>query len=309
MFSDIISSLPRIAVFACMVATGVPEYLFCQDSTNTITRADFNFGHQLGYMYSRMDNAWFEKKRCWMIQTGFLAFYTPAMPRVRNTFWKKRTVLMIPLYVEWYPCSTVALQAEITDLFVEFPYINKNNVGGKSPRFKTKIRVLSETTHVPAVAFTAGIKFSSAKPYTIWDNNHNYDESNGLAGAGTGVADYLLLFIASKTVRPGTSIHARLGLAPLGSPVEYRRGSAQADEIPYGVMLKNDIHDAWGMNLEISGMYNGLRNTRLAHYSVVRGQIHRNFGPFVLTLNGERGLTHETDTWVAGAYMKIRVQK
>ncbi|MBN2036873.1 MAG: hypothetical protein JW768_09050 [Chitinispirillaceae bacterium] len=299
----------RFAACICMAVFGIPWHLVSQDSTNTITRSDFNFGHQLGYMYSRMDNAWFENSGLWVIQTGFLAFHTPMMPRVRNPAWQERTILMVPLYVQWYPCSSIAIQAEITDLFVEFPYVDLDNTGGKSPRFKTKIRILSEKTFVPAFAFTAGVKFSSAKPYTIWDNDHNYDESNGLAGAGTGVADYLLLCTASKTVRGGTSIHARLGLAPLGSPVEFRHGSAQADEIPYGVMVRHDLAHAWSINLEVSGMYNGLRSTHLAHYSVVRGQIHREFGPLRLTLNGERGLTEETDTWVGGAYLTARFQR
>jgi hypothetical protein len=28
-----------------------------RDTANTISRNEFNFGHQLGYMYSRMDDA------------------------------------------------------------------------------------------------------------------------------------------------------------------------------------------------------------------------------------------------------------
>jgi hypothetical protein len=171
-----------------------------QNTSNTITRSNFNFGHQLGYMYSRMDNAYFKSGGNWSFETGFLSYYTPEMPLVRNHFWKERTILMIPLYFTFSPCGTIELQAEVTDLFIEFPYQTIDNAGGKSPRFKTKIRLLEERRSLPAVAFTVGVKFSSAKPYTIWANRHNYDESNGLAGAGTGVADYLLLFSFSKKV-------------------------------------------------------------------------------------------------------------
>ena len=32
--------------------------LRARDTSNTISRNDFNFGHQLGYMYARMDDAW-----------------------------------------------------------------------------------------------------------------------------------------------------------------------------------------------------------------------------------------------------------
>jgi hypothetical protein len=275
------------------------------DSTNTITRSEFNFGHQLGYMYSRMDDAWFSKGGRWNITTGFLAFYSPVMPMVRNPDWQERTILMIPLYLEMYPCSTIALQAEITDFFIEFPWIDHTSIGGKSPRFKTKIRLLSENALLPAVAMTVGVKFSSAKPYTIWRNDHNYDESNGLAGAGTGVADYLLLFTVSKHLTNDVAAHARIGLVPIGSPVEYTRGSAQADEIPYGISMEKKWKNSWSVQGEISGMYNGLSSTRLAHYSVLRLQIHHSVGICRFTLDGERGLTPETDTWVAGMYCRF----
>ena len=274
------------------------------DTSNTITRDYFNFGHQLGYMYSRMDDAWFKEGGNWSFETGLLAYYTPVMPLVRNPFWKERTIVMVPLYLSYYPCRTIELEAEVTDLFIEFPYQDLNNAGGKSPRFKTKIRVLEEKRFLPATAFTVGVKFSSAKPYTIWENRHNYDSSDGLAGAGTGVADYLLLFTFSKKLPQFMQLNARIGLAPIGSPVEYHRGSAQADEIPYGCSLKKVFDRTWAASLEVSGMYNGLPATRLAHYSVARLQLFRSGKSSLFTLNLERGLTRETDTWVAGFYNK-----
>jgi hypothetical protein len=274
------------------------------DTSNTISRDDFNFGHQLGYLYSRMDDAYFRDDGACTFTTGFLAFHTPVMPMVRNSYWKERTILMVPLYLEYFPCSRISLQAEVTDLFIEFPYESIENMGGKSPRFKTKIKLLGERRRLPALALTIGVKFSSAKPYTIWDNNHNYDESNGLAGAGTGVADYLLLFTASRHVLPDVTIHARLGLAPLGSPVEYTRGSAQADEIPYGLAVKKELTGPWALQAEVCGMYNGLKSTRLAHYSVARIKGSYRQGPLELTFDAERGLTEETDTWVAGMYVQ-----
>lgn len=276
-----------------------------QDTSNTITRANFNFGHQLGYMYSRIDDAYFKTAGVWSFQTGCLAFYTPDMPLVRSDFWKKRLIVMVPLYIAYYPCSRIEIEAEITDLFVEFPYQTLDNLGGKSPRFKTKLGIIEEKRRLPAVAFTVGVTFSSAKPYTIWNNHLNYDQSNGLAGAGTGVADYLLLFTASKTVSRSTTVHARIGLAPIGSPVEYSHGSGQADEIPYGIAVKNTLSPKWSSHAEISGMFNALPGTMLAHYSVARVQLIRTCKSNTLVLNMEHGLTRESDTWVVGMYEKI----
>ncbi len=272
------------------------------DSTNTITRNRFNFGHQLGYIYARMDDAWFRERGCWRFETGFAAQYTASMPRVRNPFWKERTMIYIPLYFEVFPSDNLSLQIELTDLFVEFPYIDYRNMGGKSPRFKTKIRLLRERKAVPAVALTVGVKFSSAKPYVIWKKDHNYDESNGLAGAGTGVADYLLLCTFSKNLTAATSVHSHIGLAPLGSPVEYIRGSAQADEIPYGVSVRHAFDRSWAGRLEVCGMYNGLKATELAHYSVARLRVHWKPGNHTFALNLERGLTEESDDWSGGLF-------
>ena len=276
-----------------------------KDTSNTITRRHFNFGHQLGYIYSQMEDAYFEEAGTWNFQTGFLTYYTSDMPLVRNEKWKKRTMFIIPLYFKYYPTDFLKLEFDITDLFIEFPYIDHRNMGGKSPRFLAKMRILEERNYLPAIAFTIGVKFSSAKPYTIWANDHNYDESNGLAGAGTGVADYLLLFTLSKNLGKFGFLTTRLGLAPLGSPVEYVRGSAQADEIPYGLSYKKQWNK-WSGVLEISGMYNGLSSTELAHYSVARLQAVRLFKSGSLTLNFEHGLTRESDEWVAGFYQTFK---
>ena len=279
------------------------------DSTNTIYRNIFNFGHQLGYIYSQMEDAYFEDAGSWCFQTGLVAYYTSEMPMVRNDEWKRRLMCIIPLYFKYYPTDFVKMELDLTDLFVEFPYRNINNMGGKSPRFQTKMRIARERKYSPAVAFTIGVKFSSAKPYTIWDNNHNYDESNGLAGAGTGVADYLLLLSMSKKLGESNFLSTRIGLAPLGSPVEYSRGSAQADEIPYGISFRRQLTERWSGTLEVSGMYNGLHATRLAHYSVARLQISHMFHAGSFVLNIEHGLTRESDEWVAGFYQTMQFNK
>ncbi len=296
----------KILILICLVAVKVS---FAKDTLNTILKSNFNFGHQSGYMYSRMGDAYFKEGGFWDFQTGLMAYYTREMPLVKNPYWEKRLMLTVPLYFTVYPCNAIALEIELTDLFVEFPYQNKHNTGGKTPRFKTKIRLLKEGFYKPAVAFTVGVAFSSAKPYTIWDNNHNYDESNGLAGAGTGEADYLLLFNISKKIGSSLIIHSRLGLAPLGSPVEYMRGSGQADEIPYGISIYNKFNQSWSAQMEVSGMYNALSSTILAHYSVFRIQIHRETKRNTITLNIEKGLTRETDEFVAGFYQTFHFGK
>lgn len=275
-----------------------------QETGNTITRNQFNFGHQLGYMYARMDDAYFKERGTWTFETGLATLYTSTMPLVRNPYWKKRTMLYVPLYFEIFPSDNISLQIELTDLFVEFPYYDRNSMGGKSPRFKTKIRLLKERKYLPALAFTAGVKFSSAKPYVIWRDSLNYDESNGLSGAGTGVADYLLLFTLSKSLPAHTSLHGHIGLAPLGSPVdENGHGSRQADEIPYGLSLRHDFAANISGRFEVCGMYNGLRATQLAHYSVARLRVswQPKHGRSV-ALNLEHGLTEESDEWVGGIF-------
>jgi hypothetical protein len=289
----------NICAFAVIIVVCL---LQARDTSNTITKRDFNFGHQSGYMYSRMGDAYFKEGGTWDFQTGFVAFYTSDMPDVNNSYWKERLMLTIPLTFFVYPCNSIELEFNLTDLFVEYPYQNKHNTGGKTPRFKTKMRLLKERTILPAISLTMGVAFSSAKPYTIWDNNHNYDESNGLAGAGTGVADYLILLTFSKRLDSTFIISSRIGLAPLGSPVEYTRGSSQADEIPYGISLYKKFSPYFACQGEVSGMYNGLRGTKLAHYSVARLQLFCMTDRTTLSLNLEHGLTKESDEWVAGIY-------
>jgi hypothetical protein len=297
--NNFIAALLATAAFTAQITAG--------ETGNTISRNEFNFGHQLGYMYSRMDDAFFRERGTWSFETGLATLYTSSMPRVRDHYWKKRTFVYIPLYFELFPSDNIALQIDLTDLFVEVPYYDRNSMGGKSPRFRTKIRLCEERGMRPAIAFTAGVKFSSAKPYVIWRDSLNYDQSNGLAGAGTGVADYLLLFTLSKQVSAHTSLHGRIGLAPLGSPVdENGHGSRQADEIPYGISLRHDFPKRFSGRLEVSGMYNGLRATQLAHYSVVRGQVL--WAPVAgrtIILNVEHGLTEESDEWVGGLFGKF----
>lgn len=285
------------------------QSLSLADTSNTITREYFNFGHQLGYIYARMSDAFFEERGRWDFESGLGILYTSNMPLVRNPYWQKRTFIYIPLYFEVFPSNNISLQFEVTDLFVEFPYYDITSMGGKSPRFKTKIKLFPERKYFPAIALTMGVKFSSAKPYVIWRNDHNYDESNGLAGAGTGVADYLILFSFSKNLNKQVSFHSHLGLAPLGSPVEYIRGSAQADEIPYGVSLRYNFSRAFWSNIEVCGMYNGLRSTKLAHYSVARIILLHKTEKLSLKLNIQHGLTKESDEWGGGGYVVFHFKK
>ncbi|HEX2955347.1 MAG TPA: hypothetical protein VHO70_00865 [Chitinispirillaceae bacterium] len=276
------------------------------DSGNTICRGDFNFGHQLGYMYAKFDSAYFNPEGSFSFLTGFIAYYTPEMPMVKNPEWKKRTILMIPLEIEFTPCKIMSLQFDITDLFIEFPYKNYENMGGKSPRVRTKILLLKERRIAPAIALTLGVKWSSAKPYTMWHGKHNYYESNGLAGAGTGVADYTILFTLSKKILPKLTLHSRIGLIPVGSPMGVGR---QADEIPYGLSVEYKTHEWLNLKAEIAGMYNGLPITRLAHYSVFRFLLNAHKNKSTFSLNLEKGLTSCSDQWVAGVYWGIIYKK
>lgn len=272
------------------------------NSGNTISRDYFNFGHQLGYMYAKFDSAYFNPEGSFSFLTGFIAYYTPEMPLVQNPEWKKRTILMVPLGIEYTPCKVMSLQFDITDLFIEFPYKNYENMGGKSPRVRTKILLLKEHTIAPAITLTLGVKWSSAKPYTMWHGKHNYNESNGLAGAGTGVADYTILFTFSKKIVPELTLHSRFGLIPVGSPMGTGR---QADEIPYGFAVEYKTLQWLNMKAEIAGMYNGLPATRLAHYSVVRLLLNAHKKNNTFSLNLEKGLTSCSDQWVAGVYWGI----
>jgi hypothetical protein len=295
----------RCSVGSILILLAICANLFASDTSNTISKSNFNFGHQSGYMYSRMGDAYFKSPGTWDFQTGFVAFYTSEMPMVRNDHWKERLMLTVPLTFFIYPCNSIELEINLTDLFVDFPYENKHNAGGKTPRFKTKMRLLKERAYLPAIAFTVGVAFSSAKPFTIWDKDHNYDESNGLAGVGTGVADYLLLFTMSKKIDTTLIVTGRIGLAPLGSPVEYERGSSQADEIPYGLSVYKKVIPHLALQCDISGMYNGLSSTKLAHYSVARLQVIGLTKRCDYSLNIEHGLTEESDEWVGGVYVTM----
>jgi len=297
-------NIDKMVILAELIMTIIfsVNLITAADTSNTIQKSNFNFGHQSGYMYSRMGDAYFKDAGKWDFQTGFVAFYTKEMPMVRNDFWKERLMLTVPLTFFIYPCNSIELEINLTDIFVEFPFENKHNAGGKTPRFKTKMRLLKERKYLPAIALTLGVAYSSAKPYTIWENNHNYDESNGLAGAGTGVADYLILFTLSKKIDSTWIVSSRIGLAPLGSPVEYKRGSSQADEIPYGLSVYKKISSFLSCQGEICGMYNGLSSTQLAHYSVARLQCLLLTKKITYSLNVERGLTMESDDWVGGLY-------
>jgi hypothetical protein len=304
-----------VSVAAVLAACGAIGAVFALGSGDAIDKANFDFGHQLGYIYSRTDSAYFRKAGEWTFETGFLDYYESRMPFVRNPHWRERNMLLVPLLFEIYPCSTIAIQAALTDLFVEFPCRNIHSMGGKSPRFMTKMRLLKEGRFLPATAFTVGVKFSSAKPYNIWENTHNYDESNGLAGACTGVSDYLMLFTLSKRLSPSLAVHGRFGLAPLGSPVPrsitepLRTSNGQADEIPYGVMVTGSAGSRFCFEAGIIGMYPMLSTTILGHYSQVRLAPAVRFGRVRLTLDVEKGLTRESDEWVAGVYTKFDLGK
>jgi hypothetical protein len=293
----------KIFVLICIVWGSI-------ESQNLITKSNFNFGHQLGNIYSRNDSAYCAEAGSWTFSTGFYCYYTPDMPLVTNPYWIERTMFLVPISFEVFPTNKISLQIDLTDLFIEFPYKDIHNMGGKSPRFMTKMVLLTEKKYFPATALTVGVKFSSAKPYNIWDSTHNYDSSNGLAGAGTGETDYLILFTMSKRILSKTTLHARIGLAPLGSPVEYTRGSGQADEIPYGITAEQKIGDKTRLSLGIMGMKNGLESTKLAHYSVLRINSDYSLTPKTeIGINLEKGLTKESDSYVAGFLIKWHFRK
>jgi hypothetical protein len=266
---------------------------------NEIRKQDFNFAHQLGYLYSRIDNAYFDPPGTWSLETGVLGHYTRNMPLVENPDWRERLLMQIPFTLRWSPAERIVLQAN-SDFVGEFPYRNRHSVGGNSPRFRAKIRLLEEGDVAPALAFTVGVKFSSAKPYNIWDGNHNYRDSNGLAGIGTGLADYFLILHASRALAGSTWVHSHVGLAPVGDPTAYGRGSSQADQILYGLSLERHFNTHWGARAEIAGMAGALRTTSLDHYSVARLEFTRFLQARRIVLNLERGLTWTSDDWVAG---------
>jgi hypothetical protein len=103
------------------------------DSGNTIRRQNFNFGHQLGYMYSKFDSAYFNPPGSLSFLTGVIAYHTPEMPLVKNPEWKKRTILMIPLGIEYTPCKVLSVQFVITDFLSRFLIKTMKTWAVKSP--------------------------------------------------------------------------------------------------------------------------------------------------------------------------------
>ncbi len=278
-------------------------------AANTIRKDTFNFGHQFGYLYSRIEDAELLAAGEWRFETGFVAYHTRRMPLVRNPDWQRRTLLTVPGRLEVGLAPIVTLQLD-SDLVAELPYRDIHQIGGNSPRVRTRIRLLTDTGRRPALALTLGVKFSSAKPYTLWDERMNYDDSNGLAGIGTGVADYFIIVSASKRVGPRHRFLARAGLAPVGDPSQaLERGGSQADQIPYGLSWIYSPVPAWQTRVEWVGFWGALKTTRLDHYSVARAVVERRWSRVWLALRGERGLTRESDDWVGGAQVTVVWQR
>ena len=292
----------------------IPEIVFpAQGSGNTISKNNFDFALQSGYLYSRMDNGYFHQAGEWSFETGFFSYYTADIPLVQNSHWKERNLLQLPLGFRISPSNNIELQIN-SDLIAELPYKSgrsvDNSMGGNSPRFDTKVKLADESEWVPATALTVGVTFSSAKPFNIWYKYNNYQESNGLAGPGTGVADYIILFTLSKKVSRNSFLTGRLGLLPMGDPtvgdtsLNYM-GSSQSDEIPYGLSWECDSLLGFTVKNEISGMYGVLKSTPLSHYSVFRTAWTKDFGHRHVTLDLEKGLTQYSDGWVAGFYLNF----
>lgn len=272
---------------------------------NTISKSNFNFAHQLGYLYSTTDNAYFKTKNSWSFKTGFVFYYTKEMPLVINPDWKERSFYQIPFAFEFYPSNNITLQFN-TDLIAQYPRhpILHHSIGGNSPRFRTKIKLKSESILFPALALTMGVKFSSAKPYNIYSKTHNYYESNGLAGPGTGTADYLILITASKKYSKFLNFHTRLGLAPVGDPT---KAPSQADEVLYGFTLESFINNHISFKNEVAGMKGFIASTSpdLDHYSVYRFLFNYKFKTKTISVNIEKGLTNSSDDFVLGTYIKF----
>lgn len=274
-------------------------------AANTIRKDTFNFGHQLGYLYSRIEDAELLAAGEWRFETGFVAYHTDPMPLVRNPDWRRRTLLTVPGRLEVGLAPIVTLQLD-SDLVIELPYRDVHQMGGNSPRIRTRIRLLEDSGRRPALALTLGVKFSSAKPYTLWDDRLNYDDSNGLAGIGTGVADYFIIVSASKRFGDHHRLLARAGLAPVGDPSQaLERGGSQADQIPYGLAWIMTPDPRWHARLEWAGFWGALKTTRLDHYSVARLGLERRWEKVWLGGRVERGLTRESDDWVAGAHVTL----
>ena len=276
---------------------------------NTIRKADFNFGHQLGYIYARPDTAYIDSQFSFELETGFQAYHTPQMPRVVNPDWQRYTLYTLPLGLKYSVAGRVSLHVN-TDGVLQWPMLNAHSLGGNSPRVRAKVLLLRENRWWPAIALTVGVKFSSAKPWTIWYSRHNYNQSNGLAGPDTGVADYLLQLHTSKAL-PGTPIyrhwlHLNAGLAPLGDPTAYEHASSQADEIPFRLGYQMQAHGRWELVTEVAGMFGILSTTTMDDYAVLRLAPGYLWGAQSLHLNLERGLTNTSDTWVGGLWYRLR---
>jgi hypothetical protein len=278
-------------------------------AANTIRKDSFNFGHQLGYLYSRIEDAELLAAGEWRFETGFVAYHTDTMPLVRNPDWQRRSLLTVPGRLEVGLAPIVTLQLD-SDVVAELPYRDVHQIGGNSPRVRTRIRLLADSARRPALALTLGVKFSSAKPYTLWDDRLNYDDSNGLAGIGTGVADYFIIVSASKRIGDRHRLLTRVGLAPVGDPSQaLERGGSQADQIPYGLSWIFSPSPAWQTRAELAGFWGALTTTRLDHYSVARAVVERRWPRVWVALRGERGLTRESDDWVGGAQVTIVWQR
>ncbi|RMF15451.1 MAG: hypothetical protein D6761_07785 [Candidatus Dadabacteria bacterium] len=281
-------------LFCCLTASSV-------DAQNEIRKDTFNFAQQLGYLYSHQDDAYTHPRGWWSLRTGALVYYTRKMARVENPDWQRRTFVQLPGQLRVAPGDRIVLQVD-SDLVAEWPRQDKHSWGGNSPRFRTKIGLLQEHDARPALAMTVGVKFSSAKPTNIFEDRHNYRDSNGLAGLGTGVADYFIVFHVGKRPASDVTLNAHVGLAPLGDPTAYDRGSSQADEILWGGTV-DWTPGAWRVQVGAAGMSGVLTTTHLHHYAVARLQLGRRWqrrGRIELAINAERGLTWTSDDWVGG---------
>lgn len=61
----------------------------------------------------------------------------------------------------------------------------------------------------------------------------------------------------------------------------------------------------WHARLEWAGFWGALKTTRLDHYSVARLGLERRWEKVWLGGRVERGLTRESDDWVAGAHVTL----
>lgn len=292
--------MPKFICFCLLLLALVPR---SSAAVNDIVKSNFNIAQQSGYLYSRLDDAYFYQHGWWSLETGFQTYYSNKMPLVVNPAWQERWFLQLPGQLEVAPSANIILRLN-SDVVAEFPRQDKHSAGGNSPRFRTKIKLLAETARRPALALTVGVTFSSAKPTNIQANRHNYNDSNGLAGLGTGVADYHLVFNTSKELAKHSLLHAQLGLAPLGIPVPFRGGPSQADQLPFGLGLHNRFNH-WRLRSELAGMFGVLKTTTLDNYLLLRLMGGYQFDQCLLLVNIERGLTRETDDWIGGFWAKF----